>query len=431
MKKLLILFLLLPVSGWGYIGHGIVINEVQPGGDGSSSSPDWVELYNNTTDSTINIWDWIISDQDSVAWDDVDPSAPNCSDATASAPGNYTDCDYRIPSDPNLTDELDVTPGCYVVIYNISGTNDYSCDGDNEIVLYMNRDGDDIWSSTADDVILAQRYGQGTDVYNTYGTTLYLVTDYIAWDTGFGSPDPHPTKCGSNANESYANFKVYASDDNDVANQCSDATSLSDIPLVFAQDDSSKSMSPITQSLGSTYSRVPNGEDSDSTDDFTVADDTPGTTAELIEYFRIQQRSRDYLVFSWRTGFEKDIKGFNILEATSPDGPYEKRNGATITAHGIHSDYTIVLRILNHAPVLYYKLGIIGSNGHNQYFGPIAVKLSDEGNVASTSTQKLLPTEQSGSSSSSGCSHAPVGSLALIFGLVGLFLFSMLIVRRK
>ncbi len=424
MKKLFIFcFLLLPLSVWGYIGSGIVINEVQPSGDGSSSSPDWIELYNNS-DSTINIWDWIISDQDTVAWDDVDPTAPNCSDATASAPGNYTDCDYRIPSDPNLTDELDVAPGCYVVIYNTSGTNDYSCSGDNKIVLYMNRDGDDIWSSVADDVILVQRFGQGTAVYNTYGTTLYLETDYVAWDTGFGAPDPHPTKCGSNSNQSYPDFKVYASDDTDAQNQCSDATSLADIPYVFPENDSSRAMAPITQSLSSTYSRNPNGTDTDSASDFVVATDTPGTTVKLIEQFSVIPKGSDTLLVKWQTGFEKELVGFNVLESDSPDGRYIRRNAVTIKAKGIHSTYTIILRVLNPAPVLYYKLEVVKANGKSEFFGPVAVSFSGSGksNTNISGNTNLTPSAGKVEGETSGCSHYPIEGVVLLFFMVGLFL---------
>ncbi|GEM_PF-4245500 len=432
MRKLIIFFFfILPVSGWGYIGSGIVINEVQPGGDGSASSPDWIELYNNS-DQTINIWDWIISSQNNNTWDQANYRAPNCSDATPTSPGNYTDCDYRIPSDPNLTDELDVAPGCYVVIYNTNGTDDYSCDGDNKIVLYMNREGDDIWSSVADDVILAARYGKGTAVYNTYGTTLYLVTDYVAWDTGFGSPDPHPTKCGSYANESYPNFKVYASDDTDVANQCSDATSVSDIPYMFAQDDSSRSMSPITQSLGSTYSRVPNGTDTDSSSDFTVADDSPGTTANFLEYFRVIPQNQETLLVTWKTGFEKDVRGFNILESTSASGKFTKRNGTLIKSKGIHSTYTILLRVITPAPQLFYKLEVVRSNGKSEYYGPVEVSLSGNqvGNNSGAGTSPLVE-NSSGPHESSGCSHVPAGSLIGLILIAGLILIPFKRLLRK
>ncbi len=419
MKKLIVLLYLFPVYVWGYIGSGIVINEVQPSGDGSSASPDWIELYNNSS-STINIWDWIISDQDTVAWDSVDPTSPNCSNATATAPGNYTDCDYRIPSDPNLTDELDVDPGCYVVIYNISGTNDYSCSGDNKIELYMGRDGDDIWSSVADDVILVQRFGQGTAVYNTYGTTLYLTTDYVAWDSGFGTPDPHPTKCGSNANETYPDFKVYASDDTDAQNQCSDATSLADIPYVFAEDDSSRAMAPITDSLSSTYSRNPNGTDTDSTSDFVVADDSPGTTAQFLEQFSVIPRDYDSLLVTWRTGFEENLLGFNIWEATSPDGEYHRRNAVTINAHGIHSSYSIILKVLDDSPVLYYKLEAVKTDGSSEFFGPVSVQLIGYGGGDTSLSGNLITTSDAGGDSE-GCSHYPFKGILLILVLVGSF----------
>jgi hypothetical protein len=65
------------------------------------------------------------------------------------------------------------------------------------------------------------------------------------------------------------------------------------------------------------------------------------------------------VTLAWTTDDEKANQGFNILRATSPDGPFEQVNDALIAAKGSDgagSDYTYVDKPLRNRRTYYYKL---------------------------------------------------------------------------
>jgi hypothetical protein len=120
---------------------GILINEIAF--DESSGSPDWIELY-NSSNANISINGWRISDEDSVAGNEIQISLP--------------------PSVP---------AGAYVLVYvDATGTNDTDF-SDNLAVIYTGTSTTVSLAATEDEVSL----------YNSASLNSTTIIDFVAWDT--------------------------------------------------------------------------------------------------------------------------------------------------------------------------------------------------------------------------------------------------------
>ncbi len=458
-KFIIILILVAPIGPaavlQAYIGdgNGVVINEVQPEGDGSAASPDWVELYNKAT-QPVNIAYWIINNQNDVDWDSVDNNLITWKNGSTYTDTSYphcenqggTDCLYMIPYDPaTLTDSdpnndytLYVDPGCYVVIYNTSGTNDYSCSGDNEIKLYMGLDNKDVLVQDGDDVSLIPVFyykaydNNGNETEEGY---IWLVMDYFAWNPGSVSTyNQHPDHCGAISNGvfyEYPTFGGHFDTYTDIRTQC-DINWLYyyygvyNLPYNFPVDFSSKTMNPSTLVLSSSYGRVPNGYDSDSADDFQVVEDTPGTTDVDVLFFSAS-RVNGKVVVTWKTGFENGVIGYNIFGGDSTSD-LRKLNRKMIYSRGDNSTYTWT----GSCNCKYVMLEVVEYGNHHLHMKP--VEIGGEVNSENTTggagyTAPAILKIGEGENNVSGCSAGNIYDLWAILLLLGMF--TKLYIRRR
>ncbi len=451
---ILVLFLSETSFLYGYIGDGkgIVINEVQPEGDGSPSNPDWVELYNKAT-QPVDIAYWIINNQNDTDWDNVDNNLITWKNGSTYNDTSYphcenmggTDCLYMIPYDPSTLNDSDpnndytlyVQPGCYVVIYNTSGTNDYSCAGDNEIKLYMGLDNKDVFVQNGDDVSLIPYFyyvaydNNGNPTEKGY---IWLVMDYFGWNPGNVSTyNPHPNHCGAISNGSFyeyptfgGHFDTYA----DIQNQC-DINYLYyyygiyTLPFNFPVSYSTKAMNPSTLTLHSSYGRVPNGYDSDSTDDFQVVADTPGTTDVDVVYF-IAKRTGNKVIVRWKSGMENEIISYNLL-GEGRNGSYVRLNKKPIYSKGDSSSYSWI----GSCSCNKIMLEVVEYGNHLLHIGPIEV--NGKGIIpekpSSMPDNLLIANGDRGNNLSSGCSSGNNIDLWIWIVLI-IIVFKLPIVRK-
>ncbi len=445
---LYLFFISVPLYSYIGDGKGIVINEVQPKGDGTTSNPDWVELYNKAT-QPVDIAYWILNNQNDTDWDNVDnnliiwkngesyndTSYPHCHNSIPS--GN--DCLYMIPYDPATTTDTDcsndytlyVDPGCYVVIYSTSGNNDYSCDGDNVIRLYMGYDNQDVFIQDGDDVSLIPYFfyraydNNGNKTEEGY---IWLVMDYVGWDpsNGNGNYNEHPNHCGAISNGTfyeYPTFGGHFETNGDISDQCDINIlyyylGIYHIPFNFSSDFSTHYMDPLTSPLHSSYSRVPNGTDSDSTSDWAVVSDTPGTTD--VKMSNVSMKVIDgKTIFQWRVLFETGIIGYNVFGGV--DGKFIKLNRKIIYAKGDGTTYSFTYN----GVVKDINLQVIEYGDHSYFIGPYSVNSSEK--VKTYGEEPVIPKfliAGESSPKSEGCSEGGgYPEIWVILLLMGIFLF--------
>ena len=445
-------FYALPSNVYSYIGNGIVINEVQPEGDGSVTNPDWVELYNNS-DSTIDIGSWILNNKNLDRIDNnliVKKNGADYNDTSYPVCKNEggRDCLYYIPYDPDTLNDsdssndytLNVSSGCYVLIYNTSGTNDYSCDDDNVISLYMGLDNSDIFVQDGDDVEIVPYfyYRAFDDDYNiTEEGFIWLVEDYFAWEVGNNSKyQQHPKHCGrikDGVFDEYPSFLFHYESDDDIDNQCSRKASFYrrrgySVPFSIPVEFSTKKMDPTALLLHSSYSRVSNGVDNDLIDDFVVAEDTPGTTALKLSMFKAE-RDSDGINVNWMSLWEVGVIGFNIYG--SVDGKlYEKLNNKIINSKGDMSYYRFKA---DNMKIKFVKLQIVEYGNHIYFVSSIEVDAVSTNHINNSNVKNgdiLLVSHNNSIGTSSGCSSTGYMNFWFLI-LVFPFIIKFIIVKRE
>ena len=434
------LYLLYPIKLLSYIDSGIVINEVQPKGDGSPQNPDWIELYNKAT-QPVNIAYWIITNQNDEDWDDVDnnlitwKNGQDYNDTSYPVCRNFggSDCLYMIPYDPATTSDSDpendytllVDPDCYVVIYNTSGNNDYSCDGDGVIRLYMGMDNQDILVEDGDDVSLIQWFYY--EAYDDSGNPtekgyIWLVVDYFDWNPGNVSTyNEHPNHCGAIKNGifyEYPDFAAHFDTWGDVSDQCDINWlyyyyGIYYLPYNFPVSYSSHKMDPDTDELHSSYGRVPNGYDSDQTSDWQVVEETPGTTDVEIEYMKAYYKD-GVTIIKWRSAHEVGVVGYNVYGGTY--GKFHRLNREIIYSKGDNSTYSFTYE----GKVEIVRLEIVEYGNHSYFFKPLRVIDEAINSDKNYQPERLIPCATD-SSKSPGCSEGGADSPE-IFLILFLFL---------
>ena len=104
--------------------------------------------------------------------------------------------------------------------------------------------------------------------------------------------------------------------------------------------------------------------------DFTGGNRPPDVT---LDYFTAQLQYFDALL-QWRTTQEENLDGFNILRATSLDGPRQQLNPQIIPPAGPGWDYEFTDSTIEPGMTYYYWLQVVGFNGRIVYIGPNLVK---------------------------------------------------------
>ena len=236
----------------------------------------------------------------------------------------------------------------------------------------MGLDNQDVLVEDADDVSLDHKFYY--EVTNLDGDVtekgyVWLVQDYAGWKAGDDTTyyTSHPRHCGiikeNGKVRQYPDFMFHYDKDEDIDNQCNRTASDYQsnnwrIPFNFAIDYSSKNTkSVIKDSLHSSYSRVPNGSDSDDQSDFQVADDTPGTTDIKIILFKAKTKAKK-IIITWSSVNEQNILGYNIKGKNGEN--WIKLNESLIHTKGNYYLYSIEVENLYQI----IKLEIIDKKNH-------------------------------------------------------------------
>jgi len=104
----------------------------------------------------------------------------------------------------------------------------------------------------------------------------------------------------------------------------------------------------------------------------------------ILAYFAIQGMQLASILLEWTTANEVNIAGYNLYRSTTPDGAFERINGALVASASSDTYSGSKYRYTDHAApgvTYFYQLEAVENDGKTSRHGPISVDSQPGGQV--------------------------------------------------